>query len=231
MASATTPRNDRKLIAYAAPMGLFVACLALVSLLKLAPGNSFWLRSPEFWIYPAQTVACAAVLLWFRREYELKRIAQFWFVLVVGIVICVLWISPQAFFAAAPRTDGFNPDVFAANQPAYWSTIILRFARLVVVVPFVEEVFWRGFLLRYFIDERFDRVPFGTFSWLSFVVVALGFALAHSRADWIAAAITGAAYNFVAYRTKSLGSCVLVHAITNLLLGLWIMQTKQWGFW
>ena len=35
----------------------------------------------------------------------------------------------------------------------------------------------------------------------------------------------------VAYRTKNLSTCVITHAVTNLLLGAWIMQTKQWGFW
>jgi membrane protease YdiL (CAAX protease family) len=38
-------------------------------------------------------------------------------------------------------------------------------------------------------------------------------------------------YNLVAYRTRSLASCVVAHAVTNLLLGLWIMATRQWGFW
>jgi CAAX prenyl protease-like protein len=100
-----------------------------------------------------------------------------------------------------------------------------------VVVPLVEEIFWRGFLLRYFINEEFYAVPIGAFSWLSFGVVTAGFALAHSPADWIAALITGALYNWVAYRTKSLASCVLAHSVTNLFLGLWIMKTGQWGFW
>jgi CAAX prenyl protease-like protein len=95
----------------------------------------------------------------------------------------------------------------------------------------VEEIFWRGFLLRYLVSERFSAVAIGTFSWLSFTVVTLAFGLAHSPADWVAALICGALYNVVAYRTRSLTSCVITHATTNLLLGLWIMQTRQWGFW
>ena len=76
-----------------------------------------------------------------------------------------------------------------------------------------------------------QRVQVGTFSWLSFSVVTLGFGFSHSAEDRIAALLTGVLYNWVAYRTKSLASCVLVHAVTNFLLGLWIMQTRQWGFW
>ena len=151
--------------------------------------------------------------------------------LAVGVIIFVLWISPQAFFGQPARLIGFDPDVFSQQPRLYWLTVILRFARLVVVVPLVEEIFWRGFLLRYLVDEKFADVPFGKFTPFSFWAVSIAFALGHSMPDWIAAFVTGMAYNAVAYRTKSLTSCVFVHAITNLLLGLWIMRTHQWGFW
>jgi len=227
---ASDPTTSRKLVAYVLPMVVFLGSLALVSGLKTI-GGPFWLASPEYWVYPLQTICCAAVLFWFRSEYDFARVAGLAVALGVGVVVFVLWISPQAFFGSTPRTDGFNPDTFAANPPAYWCTVIFRFLRLAVVVPLVEEIFWRGFLLRYFIDEKFTAVPLGKFSWLSFAVVTIGFMLVHSPADWPAAFVTGVLYNCVAYWTKSLLACVLAHATTNLLLGLWIMQSKQWGFW
>ena len=230
MNSLSNTDNRRKLLAYILPMAVLIGTLALVTPLKKI-GGAPWLDSPEYWLYPLQTFACAALLLWFRREYDLRRAGGLVFALAVGLVVFVLWISPQQFFGVAPRIEGFKPDLFTAQPGAYWATVALRFLRLVIVVPLVEEIFWRGFLLRYFVDEKFDSVPMGTFSWLSFIIVTLGFTFAHSPADWIAAAITGALYNVVAYRTKSLASCVIAHALTNLLLGLWIMATKQWGFW
>ena len=211
-------------------MAVFLAALAVVAGLK-AIGGSFWLDAPEYWVYPLQTFICAALLIWFWRDYDVRGARGLIVGAAVGVAVFVLWISPQAFFGVAARSDGFNPTVFADQPMAYWATVILRFLRLVVVVPLVEEIFWRGFLLRYFVDERFDAVPFGTFTWLSFGVVSVGFMLVHSTADWPAALVTGALYNFVAYRTRSLGACVVAHALTNLLLGIWIMNTKQWGFW
>jgi CAAX prenyl protease-like protein len=231
MDSVSNARAEGKLAAYTLPMLTFVGFLGLVSLLKSAGGNTTWLRSPEYWVYPLQTIVCGAMVAWFWRRYELRRLAGVGFVVVVAVAVFVLWIAPQTFFGFSPRLEGFNPDLFADHGGAYWSTVLLRFVRLVVVVPLVEEIFWRGFLLRYFINEKFDSVPFGTFSWLGFVAVTVGFMLVHSPADWPAAAVTGALYNWVACRTRSLSSCVLAHAITNLLLGLWIMATKQWGFW
>jgi len=182
-------------------------------------------------MYPLETILCGGLLIWFRYGYDFRRLPKIVFTILVRPPIFAVWISPQQFLGFPARNAGFDPDVFA-NQPFfYWPTVGFRFLRLVVVVPLIEEVFWRGFLLRFLADEHFERVPFGTFSWVSFVVVTAAFGFSHSVDDWVAALLTGAIYNGVAYRTKSLWSCVLAHAATNLLLGLWIMATKQWGFW
>jgi CAAX prenyl protease-like protein len=222
--------NGRKIAAYVLPMVLFIALLALNSLLKKT-GNQFWLSSAEYWVYPLQTILCGGLVIWFRRQYEWRRFTRAGFAIAVAVLVFALWISPQAFFGFSPRIAGFNPGVFSDQPVLYWSSLGLRFLRLVVVVPLIEEIFWRGFLLRYLIAEDFERVAFGAFSWLSFLVVTGLFTLSHSMADWPAALLTGALYNLVAYRTKSLSSCILAHALTNLLLGLWIMRTQQWGFW
>ena len=221
--------SRRKLAAYTLPFLAFVVLLALnVALEKI--DNQPWLTLPEYWVYPLQTILSGALLIYFWREYDFAPPRQSGFALLIGIVVFIVWISPQALFGSAPRTLGFNPP-FHARSPFYWLELVLRFARLVVAVPLIEEIFWRGFVLRFLIDENFERVPVGAFSWFSFAAVTAGFAFSHSPPDWVAALVAGAAYNAVAYRTKSLSSCMVAHALTNLLLGLWIVQTKQWGFW
>jgi CAAX prenyl protease-like protein len=222
--------QSRKLAAYLLPISVFVGLLVLNSVLKKT-GDHFLLSSAEYWIYPTQTVVCGALVLWFWREYQFGQLRCFAFTISIGVLVFLLWISPQQFLGFPARTIGFNPDILVGQPAAYWATVVFRFLRFAVVVPFVEEIFWRGFLLRFVIREDFESVPLGTFSWLSFAVVTLAFGFSHTRPDWIAALITGMLYNGVAYRTKSLSSCILTHASTNLLLGLWIMNTKQWGFW
>lgn len=230
MNSAEDKKLRSKFVAYILPMGVFLALLALGSVVKNSNGG-FWLSAPEYWVFPVQTFVCGGAVWWFRGQYEFQAARRLMFSIAIATIVFLLWISPQAFLHFGQRVEGFNPAVFAVGSPAYWATVILRFARLVLIVPLVEEIFWRGFLLRYLIREDFWEVPFGSFSWLSFVVVTLAFAFGHAMTDWPAALITGGLYNLVAYRTKSLLSCALTHAITNLLLGLWIMQTRQWGFW
>jgi len=208
--------------AYVAPFAAFVVLMIVADPLPA------WSR---IWLYPAQTVVCGALLIRFWSVYGLKFPKGLGFTLMVAILVLLLWISPQAFFGLPGRFVGFDPTVYKATRHLYPAVVAVRFIRLTVIVPFVEEIFWRGFLLRFLVREDFESVPPGTFTWLSFSVVTAGFCIEHQFADWPAALLTGALFNWVYYRTRSLASCILAHAVANFLLGIYIMRTGQWGFW
>ena len=234
MTASSATEEKRALAAYAAPFVVFMLGLALVSVVQsFAPAENapLWLAEPKYWVFPLQAIVCGVLLVWFWKYYDWGKKWHTVLGIAAGLVVLVLWISPQGIFGAAPRTDGFNPDTFAGNPSLWWSTVALRFLRLVIIVPLLEEIFWRGFLMRYLIKEDFTKVPFGEFSPIAFSVVTLMFGLAHWGPDFLPAIITCVIYNFVAVKTKSLACCVIAHAVTNLGLGIYIMQTKQWGFW
>lgn len=148
-----------------------------------------------------------------------------------GLLAFAVWVCPQVVFHAAARTtDGFDPTPLANRPGLYGAVLAGRLLRLIVVVPLVEEILWRGFLLRFLVREDFERAPF-RFTPFSFGVVCVLFVLEHARVDWAGAAVTAVLYNLVAIRTQSLGACVLAHAVTNGLLGAYILVTRQWGFW
>jgi len=96
-------------------MALFLGLLAVSAGLKKI-GGPFWLTSPEYWVFPLQAVLCGAVVLFFWDEYDFGKLRQPLFVLAVGVIIFVLWISPQAFFSRPARLVGFDPDVFSQQQ-------------------------------------------------------------------------------------------------------------------
>ncbi len=211
---------------YCAPFVLFLLLIGLTDLLKwLGVSNS------QYWVFPLQTLVCGGLVLFFWRQYRLALPRQLLFTVAAALLVLGIWVSPQALFGRPPRLDGFDPTVFPPGSFSYWATLGFRFLRLAVVVPFVEEIFWRGFLLRYLIKEDFESVPFGTFTWFSFSFVTVCFMLEHQQADFPAAFVTGILYNGIAIRTRSLSSCILAHALTNLLLGFYILATRQWGFW
>ncbi len=223
-------------IAYTAPFFVFMGLLALSGLIgKFAtdlggPTTPIWLTSPEYWLYPVQTLACLAIIVHYRRQYHFNGWRPVTATLV-GLLVLALWVSPQWLLGAEARLYGFDPTPFAENPAAYWFHVGFRFLRLVVAVPLLEEIFWRAFLMRWLVKERFTSVPFGAFTAKSFFGVAVLFAMAHSGPDFVAALATGIIYNALAVMTRSLGACILAHAVTNLGLGIYIMTTRQWGFW
>ncbi len=228
-----TASDRRVMTAYIGPFLLFMAGLALAQgIAHFGEGSeSLWLAKPAYWVYPLQTLVCAVALVIFWRNYDFGSARVLPLAVGVGLLVFAVWVSPQMLFGQPPRTDGFDPTVFAGDPLLYWGTVVGRFARLVIVVPLVEELFWRGFLQRYLVDERFQRVPLGRYTHLSFWGVALAFTLVHTTADYPAALITGAAYGWLFVRTKSLLAPIVAHLVTNLALGLYIMKTGQWGFW
>lgn len=222
----------RALVAYTAPFVLFMAGLAAVSAAEAVGITTFAgvVLPPMYWIYPIQTAACAGALLWFRGAYDFSGTTTLKLLvgLAVGLLVCGIWVAPQELFHRAARTEGFDPGIVPGLTP--WM-LAARFTRLVIVVPLVEEIFWRGFLLRYLVREDFTAIPFGSCSRFSFWAVVVAFTAVHAPADWPAAFVTGILFNVVAVRTHSLAACVTAHAVANLALGLYICATKQWGFW
>ena len=234
MSESPSSAENRTLAAYALPFCVFMGGLALVSAVQaFAPdeGGPLWLADPKYWVYPLQTLACAALLAWFWICYDWGARWHVFAGIAACLVVLGIWVAPQWLFGAEPRLEGFDPGTFADSPGLWWATVSLRFLRLVVVVPLLEEIFWRGFLLRYLVAENFTKVAFGTFTWFSFGVVVVMFGLAHWGPDFVPALIAGAIYNLVAVKTRSLASCVIAHGVTNLGLGIYIMQTRQWGFW
>src|SRR5262249_38298188 len=147
---------------FAAHVGPFFAFLLLLGLVPLLsqPGGSFWRAHPAFWVYPLQTCVCGALLIWWRGNYRFRpyNLAGLFFGTLTGAVIFIVWISPQIIFGGAPRLAGFNPTMLGDSNVAYAATLVMRFARLVIVVPFIEEIFWRGFVLRCLVREDFESV-------------------------------------------------------------------------
>ena len=220
--------------AFVSPFGAFMVLLALGSLVEYAfkGSTSLLVTATRYWVFPLQTLVCGIIVARFWGAYSFGKVREIGFTIAIAVLVLALWISPQVVLHLPPRLVGFDPTLFSYNPALLSGVLGMRFLRLVIVVPLMEEIFWRGFLLRDFIDnEDFTKVPFGTYTRNSCLFVAIAFALAHWGPDFIPALITGALYNWVAYRTRSLASCVVAHSITNLLLGVYIMETKQWGFW
>jgi CAAX prenyl protease-like protein len=93
----------------------------------------------------------------------------------------------------------------------------------------MEELFWRSFLIRYIIGNDFSKIPIGTFSWASFLITVVLIGLEHHY--FLAGMMAGAVFNLLLYFTRSISQCILAHAVANLALGIYVLQTGKWLFW
>ena len=168
--------------------------------------------------------------------------------MVFGVVGIAFWLLPTTLYdhwgmtgksdgilkylGFDARLNGFDPDIFE-NQSAWWAAVVLRFFRAVVVVALVEEIFWRGFLMRFVCDWEGDywKQPFGRATWKSYLIVTGLFMVAHAPVDYAGAFIYGSLTYVLCIWSKSLAACVVMHATANLLMGLYIMAYGKYGLW
>jgi CAAX prenyl protease-like protein len=160
--------------------------------------------------------------------------------MVVGVVGIVLWIALSRLHLEQHVTSWFPAWMQPAARTAYdpltqlggaqaWLFIAIRMVGLAVAVPLAEELFWRGFLLRWLIDPDWQQVPIGRFTPMSCLLVTIFFAAVHP--EWLAAALYCLLINGLLYRTKDLWQCVVAHAVSNLLLGIYVVAFREWWLW
>ena len=188
-----------------------------------------YLPDQHYAIYPIVTVVVAAAIAFYWRALPPLRPSAPIVSVCVGIVGVVLWIGLDPFLVHYDQPlIGRNP--FQLYAPAVaWPLFAFRLAGISVCVPIMEELFWRGFLMRWLINEDFTSVPLGTYRPFSFWVTTAFFASVHG-AEWPLAVIVGVLYGAWFVRTKSLGDIVLAHGATNFLLALYCLATHDWHF-
>lgn len=244
----------RRTRAHVVPFGVFMGFLLLLQLVTPMiqwdhPAAPWWRQDPAQWVYPLQTLATLVCLGWYWRVFEFRWSLRWSLVgALFGAVGIGFWLLPTHLHGALgiedrpdgwlkwlgvmPREDGFDPGIFS-NPLAYWGSLIMRFIRAAVVVALVEEIFWRGFVMRLVLDWDGDywKQPFGKGSWLSYLVVTGLFMAAHAPVDYAGAFIYGSLTYVLCIWSRNLGACVVMHAVANLLMGLYIMGTGKYGLW
>jgi hypothetical protein len=231
---APPPRRPlvRDDLAYTLPMFVFLAFIWVGTQGRDTDHGNTWYP----WAYAGRTVVVAAMLILFRHAYTRIRWNHWWLGLIVGVVGIFQWVGMQVllerhfdFF----RHDGkaFNPDLFFNSPTAKWSFFVVRMIGAVVVVAFMEELFWRDFCWRSIIAPNdFKLAHVGEWDWKAFVIVPLIFALVHGN-WWLTSIVWAAMVGALLVYTKSLGAAIIAHATTNLLLGLYVLYTKEWHWW
>jgi|SRR5688572_30667682 len=186
--------------------------------------------------YAIKVLVTAGLLAYFWRRYTKIRWNHWWLGVVVGVVGIVQWVAMQKllqqhFELFAPPDDPFDPTAAFSSPGVMYAFIVVRFIGAVLVVPVMEELFWRDFLWRQVLAPNdFKLAEVGEFGWAPFVGVSLAFAVVHGN-WWLTSIVWGLMVAALLVHTKSLGACIIAHAVTNLLLGVYVLVYRDWAFW
>lgn len=211
-------------------------------------------EASRYWSYAAKTLVGAWFIWKMRPMVAEMKWAFSWEAVVAGIgvfafwvgldshypgldelsqkYICPLlkWVGLESWCPKSTTPTHWNPNTQFGNGSALaWFFVAVRILGSTFVVPPIEEVFYRSFLYRYIIKPGFQSLALGTFRIGAFALTSTLFGFSHHQ--WLAGILCGFVYQGLVCRKNRLGDAMTAHAITNLLLGIWVVWKGAWQFW
>lgn len=249
------PQSDRWLDAnntwsYLLPMVVFMV-LGQFEPTPDKPGL-FGLTYDHYPAVYAVKLALVAVTLWFCRAawsqwpFRVSPLA-----IGVGVVGVVLWVlcsglglegrlieavgGPESpamgllgLIGFGERT-AFNPLDQIESPANRYAFIFVRMLGLALFVPLFEELMLRGWLMRAVISPNLWRVEFGR---VTTAAVAAGIAFpVLTHPEKFAALVWFSLVTWLMVKTKNFWDCVAAHAVTNFLLGVYVLWSGEWHLW
>lgn len=211
----------------------FAAFMAILALRSFAPTDGGWGFDTR-WLYGLNLVLVGGLLALWWREYgelssqNLPTLVDAAWAVGAGLLVFVLWISLTApWMQIGEPSAGFRG--IDAQGRLDWPLIAVRWLGASLLVPVMEELFWRSFLMRWIDRPQFEAVVPQQVTMKAIVLSTFVFMLAHTL--WLAAIVAGLAYAWLFVRTGKLWVPVIAHAVTNGVLGVWVVLTGNWSFW
>jgi uncharacterized protein len=213
-----------------------------VVILLFTVGQGMFGPASAYWFYLVKILVGLWLILEVRPFIAEMRWSFSWEAVAVGVAVCAVWVgingewtTQNSLFVklglshpSIKPTPVWNP--LAQFGPALgWFFIAVRILGSALIVPPIEEAFYRSFVYRYIANPNFTTVPLNKFLPVPFWCTALVFGFSHN--ELVAAIFCGAAYQWLVLRKNHLGDAMTAHAITNFLLGVWVVWRHAWNFW
>ena len=193
----------------------------------------------HFWFYALKTLIGIALIAWMWSQLQEMRWRMSWEACCVGLACFLLWVGLDGVIprlgallgdAAEEKPWQWNPFEFFTDHPALaWTFVGIRIIGSTLIVPPLEEVFYRSAVYRYWVAPNIESVPLNRFHFKAFFATSILFGVVHQ--EWLAGIFCGAAFQWLVLRKGHLGDAMTAHAITNALLGLYVVWTDSWQFW
>jgi CAAX prenyl protease-like protein len=214
-------------VPYVAPFAAFLVFIGLAQWFPVSPDL----------LYPIRVAVVGAVLAVFSRHLVSFRAGTWAGSLMTGVAVFVLWVAPDVLWPAYRSHWLFDNSVVGSAESSLPHSVkhdlvfvALRIVSSVGLVPVLEELFWRGWLMRWLVHHDFQAVRLGTYTRYSFWATAALFAAEHG-AYWDVGFFAGIIYNWWMVRTGRLADCIVAHAVTNGLLAAYVLYSGHWRYW
>lgn len=228
-------RAPGPVLAHVLPFAAWLALMHFLDVPQLHPAWQYALRA-----------LLGLILFWYARPgrwYPKLHVYNLPLAMIVGVGVFLAWVIPESplvpawlsepylKWAVRPWGEFRNPIEAAPYSPSAcgWPLTLVRLGGSGLVIAFIEEFFWRGFLGRWVMGGDFWRHDAGRIEPLRFVMVAVIFGAEHN--EWLAGMVAGLAYGWMYVRTRDIWAVGVAHAVTNLLLGFYVVRTGAWQFW
>jgi len=185
------------------------------------------------WLYVMKVTAVGLLLWYLRKHYtELYKCSKLsakhlGISVLAGVVVFIAWVNLDlSWMQIGTTSSGFNP---TDQNGMNWLLVIARISGAALVVPIMEELFWRSFLMRWLVSIDFLKVEPQRVGWIALFVSSLLFAIEHNL--WLAGFMAGLVYGLLYIRSGNVWVPMIAHAVTNAMLGFWVLYTRSWAFW
>lgn len=209
----------------------FIGFILLLACEPLLISGLTWLGLSTQPSYLLRTLAAVAFLLYYRRDYIELLVAptfqQGVIAILSGLLVFALWILPYPEWMGGYVSGEHRAMPMGNTMDIFW--LVCRWSGSALVVPVIEELFWRAYLMRRLEQPEFMSVSPAHVGTYAVVVSSILFAIEHQL--WFAGLLAGLVYAWLYHRFQVLWVPVLAHMVTNAVLGAWVVASGQWQYW
>ncbi len=218
------------------PLGLRV--VPFVLFIALTAGQGLFGEASAYWLYLIKSLVGIGLIAWMWPKVAEMRWVLSWEAIVVGVLVFAIWVGIDPYFTHlsdfGEQQDKdpapWNPYAFfGPGTPLAYFFVVVRILGMTFVVPPLEEIFYRSFVYRYIVKPKFEKVAFNQFHWGGFLGTSLLFGITHD--EWLSGILCGLLYQWLVIRKNRVGDAMTAHAITNGMLGCYVVIRGAWQFW
>jgi uncharacterized protein len=209
----------------------FIGFILLLACEPLLASGLNWLGLGSQPTYLFRTLAAVALLLYYRRDYSELSLApsvyQGVIAILSGLLVFAIWILPYPAWMGGYVAANSKALPLHDAADIFW--LVCRWSGSALVVPVIEELFWRAYLMRRLEHAEFMAVSPASVGYYAVAVSSVLFAIEHQL--WFAGLLAGIIYACLYRRFQRLWVAVLAHMVTNAVLGAWVVLGGHWQYW